>query len=162
MDHLLKDIVNWSAERGIFAYSTVEKQYEKLQEEMNELKLAIDKRDRTEVKDAVGDCIVVLTNLSHMFGYHLEQCLAHAWTEIKDRKGKMIDGKFVKDKEPKKLSESIAATPQEMIAVGTSTTPSGTIRCPNCKAINRSDTTTCWRCTQYLGDAYLEIAPMPR
>jgi NTP pyrophosphatase (non-canonical NTP hydrolase) len=147
MDHLLKDIVNWSAERGIFAYSTVEKQYEKLQEEMNELKLAIDKRDRTEVKDAVGDCIVVLTNLSHMFGYHLEQCLAHAWSEIKDRKGKMIDGKFVKEEEPKEPVGAVLP---------------GTILCPNCQAVNRSDTTTCWRCTQYLGDAYLEIAPTPR
>jgi len=157
MDHLLKDIVNWSAERGIFAYSTVEKQYEKLQEEMNELKLAIDKRDRTEVKDAVGDCIVVLTNLSHMFGYHLEQCLAHAWSEIKDRKGKMIDGKFVKEEEQK---EPVGATPLEMESVGSA--PSGTVLCPKCAAINRSDAISCWRCTQYLGDAYLEIAPTSR
>lgn len=97
MNHLVKDIITWAAERGIFAYSTVEAQYEKLQEEMEELKRGIDKRDRTEIKDGIGDCIVVLTLISHMFGYSPEQCLAHAWSEIKDRKGKMVDGKFVKE-----------------------------------------------------------------
>jgi hypothetical protein len=39
----------------------------------------------------------VLIILAAMRGLTIEQCLASAYNEIKDRKGKMVNGKFVKE-----------------------------------------------------------------
>ena len=41
--------------------------------------------------------IVVLTNLAHMEGLKIENCIDSAYNEIKNRKGSMINGTFVKD-----------------------------------------------------------------
>ena len=50
-----------------------------------------------EVIDAIGDIVVVLTNLAHLRGVHIETCIAEAYSVIVNRKGKMINGTFVKD-----------------------------------------------------------------
>ena len=49
------------------------------------------------IKDSIGDMYVVLTILSLQLGLDIEDCVMHAYGEIKDRKGKMIDGIFVKE-----------------------------------------------------------------
>ena len=41
--------------------------------------------------------VVVLTNLAHLHGTEIEDCISQAYNEIKSRKGKMINGTFVKD-----------------------------------------------------------------
>jgi len=40
---------------------------------------------------------VVLTNLAHLNNVHIESCIAEAYNVISKRKGKMINGTFVKD-----------------------------------------------------------------
>jgi hypothetical protein len=40
---------------------------------------------------------VVLTILAAQKGFNIEECIAHAWSQIKDRKGRMVDGIFVKN-----------------------------------------------------------------
>lgn len=52
--------------------------------------------DKT-IEDDVGDINVVLINLLERNGFTMQQCLEVAWNDIKDRKGKMIDGVFVKE-----------------------------------------------------------------
>ena len=47
--------------------------------------------------DDIGDCMVVLTIIAEQSGLTIEECLTHAYSDIKDRKGKMIDGVFVKE-----------------------------------------------------------------
>lgn len=49
------------------------------------------------IEDDVGDINVVLINLLERNGFTMQQCLEVAWNDIKDRKGKMIDGVFVKE-----------------------------------------------------------------
>lgn len=41
--------------------------------------------------------IDLLWSLSNLNGHTLKDCLAHAYDEIKDRKGRMVDGIFVKE-----------------------------------------------------------------
>ena len=65
-------------------------------EEAGELGSALLKEDRTEIIDAIGDMVVVLTNLAHMTETSIEKCIDAAYAEIKNRKGKMINGTFVK------------------------------------------------------------------
>ena len=60
------------------------------------IKALLDK-DEPEVIDAIGDIVVVLTNLAHQKGYKIEDCINAAYNEIKNRKGKMINATFVKD-----------------------------------------------------------------
>ena len=72
-------------------------QYVKLQEEAGELAKALLKDDQPEVIDAIGDMVVVLTNLAHQRGVHIETCIAEAYKVISKRTGKMINGTFVKD-----------------------------------------------------------------
>ena len=90
-------IREWAAERGIYAKGDSKTQYLKLQEEAGELAKAILNNDQLEIIDALGDCVVVLVNLSHLCGYKLEDCVESAYNEIKNRKGKMENGTFKKE-----------------------------------------------------------------
>jgi len=65
-------------------------------EEAGELAQAILKNDEPEVIDAIGDMVVVLTNLAKLRGYNIEDCITSAYDVIKSRQGKMINGTFVK------------------------------------------------------------------
>jgi NTP pyrophosphatase (non-canonical NTP hydrolase) len=89
-------IRNWAQERGIYEKGDPKTQYLKLQEECGELAKAILNNDDAEIIDAIGDCVVVLTNLSKLCGFKIEDCINSAYNEIQNRKGKMINGTFVK------------------------------------------------------------------
>lgn len=90
-------IRRWAVARNLIQGSTVVKQFTKLEEEITELADSIANDDRAEFIDAIGDCIVVLTIMAAQKGVNVEECIDAAWQQIKDRKGKMVDGIFVKD-----------------------------------------------------------------
>ncbi len=90
-------IRNWAAVRGIYEGGNSHTQYVKLQEEAGELAKALLKNDRPEIVDAIGDMVVVLTNLAYLEGLFIEDCIESAYIEICERKGKMINGTFIKD-----------------------------------------------------------------
>ncbi len=89
-------IRDWADARGIYEKGNVKTQYIKLQEEAGELAKAILKNDKAEIIDGIGDIVVVLTNLAHLSGTDIETCIDSAYNEISNRKGKMINGTFVK------------------------------------------------------------------
>ena len=66
-------------------------------EDLHKLAKALLNNDKAEVIDAIGDMVVVLTNLAHLQGVHIETCIAEAYKVISKRTGKMINGTFVKD-----------------------------------------------------------------
>jgi len=90
-------IRDWAKQRGLYDAGNPHTQYVKLQEEAGELAQAILKQDKPEIQDAIGDMVVVLTNLAHLEGFTIEDCIDAAYTEIATRKGKMVNGTFVKD-----------------------------------------------------------------
>ena len=92
-----QQIRDWATERNLYEKGDAKTQYLKLQEEAGEVARAILKNDEPEIIDGLGDTLVVLINLSHLAGYKLEDCLASAYEVISKRKGKMINGTFVKD-----------------------------------------------------------------
>ena len=89
-------IRDWATEKGIYKSGDARTQYLKLMEEAGELSEAILKNDEPEVIDAIGDMVVVLTNLAKLRGHNIEDCITSAYNVIKSRKGKMINGTFVK------------------------------------------------------------------
>ena len=90
-------IRDWAEDKGILHKGTVKGQFTKLLEEVEELNQAILEKDKKELIDAVGDCVVVLTNLSELAGVKIEDCINIAYKVIKNRKGKMINGTFEKE-----------------------------------------------------------------
>jgi len=89
-------IRSWADERGIYEKGNSHTQYVKLMEEAGELAQALLNKDSYEIKDAIGDMVVVLTNLAVLEGMQIENCIDSAYDEIKSRKGKMTNGTFVK------------------------------------------------------------------
>ena len=92
---LIAAIKGWANDRNLIEGSTPSKQYVKLIEEAGELAGNIS-RGR-DVADDIGDMVVVLTILAAMHGLTLNECIAKAWDDIKDRKGRMVDGVFIKE-----------------------------------------------------------------
>ena len=94
---MFENIRQWADERGLYDKGDAKTQLIKLQEEMGELAKATLEKDQEEVIDAIGDMVVVLTNLAHLNNVNIETCIATAYNVISKRKGKMINGTFVKD-----------------------------------------------------------------
>ena len=97
-DNQFEHIRNWALTRGLYEKGDVKTQYVKLQEEAGELAKAIIDENHEEFIDAIGDCVVVLTNLAHLGGVKIEDCINTAYEEIAKRKGLMVNGSFVKNK----------------------------------------------------------------
>ena len=94
---IFDNIRSWAEVRGIYENGDARTQYIKLQEEAGELAKAMLKDDQAEFVDAIGDMVVVLTNLAEQRNVRIETCIASAYNQISDRTGKMINGTFVKD-----------------------------------------------------------------
>ena len=86
----------WAKDRGIYDKGNSHTQYVKLMGEAGELAAALLNKDKPEIQDAVGDMIVVLTNLAELEGFAVEDCIDSAYTEISNRTGVMHNGTFVK------------------------------------------------------------------
>jgi NTP pyrophosphatase (non-canonical NTP hydrolase) len=90
-------IREWALKKGIYNKSDSFAQYTKLMEENGELGEALMRRNKEEIVDAIGDMVVVLTNIAHLEGYYIEDCIESAYNVISKRKGKMVDGLFIKE-----------------------------------------------------------------
>lgn len=90
-------VAQWAEDRNLIEGSTPRLQMTKLFEECEELSHALQDDDTKEIVDAIGDIQVVLAVMCAQIGLNIDECREAAWNEIKDRKGKMIDGVFVKE-----------------------------------------------------------------
>lgn len=96
-EELFDLIRQWAKDRGIYDKGDVKTQLIKLYEETGELSRSTLKNDQEGVIDAIGDSIVVLTNLAELNGVSIETCMQSAYDEISSRTGRMLNGTFVKD-----------------------------------------------------------------
>lgn len=92
---LIDKVKQWHYDRNLIDGSTDKDQTLKLLQELGELSDSVCKNK--DVTDDLGDMLVVIINIAERNGLSLEECLEKAWLEIKDRKGKMVDGVFVKE-----------------------------------------------------------------
>ncbi|MPM47616.1 hypothetical protein SDC9_94327 [bioreactor metagenome] len=96
MQDLTELIRQWATDRNLNT-ADPNKQILKLGEEFGELCQGMAKNNASQVYDSVGDMYVVLVILSMQLGVSVEECISYAYDEIKDRKGKMVDGVFIKE-----------------------------------------------------------------
>tara|TARA_R110002167_G_scaffold224125_1_gene429496 strand:+ start:403 stop:1185 length:783 start_codon:yes stop_codon:yes gene_type:complete len=95
--NIYDNIRSWAMVRGIYDEGDSNTQYIKLMEEAGELAEGLLKRDKLEIIDAIGDIVVVLTNLAKLEKLDIEDCIENAYQTIINREGKMINGTFVKN-----------------------------------------------------------------
>lgn len=97
---LFTKVRKWGREKGI---TNGKSQFAKVVEEIGEAAHEISRgtTDSKAFEDAIGDILVTVIILADIYGYDAEDCLALAWKEIKDRKGKSVDGVFVKESDLK-------------------------------------------------------------
>jgi NTP pyrophosphatase (non-canonical NTP hydrolase) len=100
INKLTEQIKEWAVERNLHE-ADPNKQMLKLGEEFGELCQGMAKSRPDQVKDSIGDMYVVLTILSLQLGIDIESCVQIAYDEIADRKGKMINGVYVKEEDLK-------------------------------------------------------------
>ena len=92
---LINNIKQWHRDRNLIDGATDKDQVCKLIQEVGELSDNVCKGK--DVRDDIGDCIVVLVNIAERNGVSITECLEQAYDDIKDRKGRMVDGVFVKE-----------------------------------------------------------------
>jgi NTP pyrophosphatase (non-canonical NTP hydrolase) len=96
-DSLIENVTQWASDRDILKKENAPKQLLKVLEEVGETAGALLKSNDAEIKDGIGDSFVTLIILAKQLGLDPADCLEAAWNEIKDRRGKTIDGVFVKN-----------------------------------------------------------------
>lgn len=115
MQELIDNVLEWAKERNIIEGSTAAKQLEKTAAELIELAIAVGRDDMhtelgmavqdsallercsTDIADGIGDVLVTLIIVTEQTGLDIEDCLACAYNQIKDRKGVMKNGIFIKE-----------------------------------------------------------------
>lgn len=87
MNELINKVESWARDRQIIPNSNPQAQLMKTVSELGELADATLKNDRPGIVDGVGDVIVTLVIYAALQGVKLEDCLASAYGEIRDRRG---------------------------------------------------------------------------
>ena len=94
---LARKIINRFTKIGIVSADNAKTQFMKVTEELGELAEGINKDKPEQIKDSLGDVLVTLILLAEDLNLNLLDCLNSAWGEIKDRKGEVKDGSFIKE-----------------------------------------------------------------
>ena len=94
------EIIQWGIDRNILGPTGEgkrSKQLDKTKEEVKELRDALIDRDLNAIRDAIGDIYVTLVMQAHLNGITMSSCIDAAWDQIKSRRGRMVNGVFVKE-----------------------------------------------------------------
>ncbi|MDN0187738.1 MazG-like family protein [Staphylococcus arlettae] len=96
VDQLVKQVEQWSIDKDLHKADPT-RQALKVWEESGEVGAALSRNKLDDLKDGIGDTVVTLIILAQQHGMTLEECLQYAYDEIKGRKGKTINGTFIKE-----------------------------------------------------------------
>jgi NTP pyrophosphatase (non-canonical NTP hydrolase) len=99
-DDMVTNVTGWAQEKGLLEKENASKQMLKVMEEVGETASAMLKNDHAKIIDGIGDSFVTLIVLSKQLGLEPLYCLEVAWNEIKNRKGMMVEGTFIKETKP--------------------------------------------------------------
>jgi NTP pyrophosphatase (non-canonical NTP hydrolase) len=96
IDQLIKSVEQWSIDKDLNK-GNPDRQALKFYEEAGEVGAALSRNKLDDLKDGIGDTVVTLIILAQQHGMTLEECLQYAYDEIKGRKGKTVNGTFIKE-----------------------------------------------------------------
>lgn len=100
---LITKINEWADKRNL-KQADPKIQWMRVTEEVGEIRDVLLKptkftEPQAALKDAIGDTLVMIIVLAHQLDLDVTECLSIAYEEIKNRKGKMINGTFVKEED---------------------------------------------------------------
>ncbi|ARU14641.1 DNA binding protein [Streptococcus phage P9853] len=100
---LITKINHWADERNL-KQADPKIQWMRITEEVGEIRDVLLKPTKftdpqMALKDAIGDTLVTIIVLAHQLDLDVTECLSIAYEEIKNRKGKMVNGTFVKEED---------------------------------------------------------------
>lgn len=95
MKELIDKTIQWHKDRNLIDGSDDKAQVLKLVQELGELSDSVCKGE--DIMDDIGDMLVIMINICERNSVDMEDCLGVAYDEIKDRKGRMLDGIFIKE-----------------------------------------------------------------
>lgn len=98
MNELIKAVEQWSKDKGL-ENGNPDRQALKFYEEAGEVGAALSRNNMEDLKDGIGDTIVTLIILAQQHDMTVEECLEYAYNEIKGRKGKTVNGTFIKEED---------------------------------------------------------------
>lgn len=98
---LITKVNEWADDRNL-KQADPKIQWMRITEEVGEIRDVLLKptkftEPQAALKDAIGDTLVTIIVLAHQLDLDVTECLGLAYEEIKNRKGKMINGTFVKE-----------------------------------------------------------------
>jgi orf44 len=102
-ERLVFFIHKWADERNL-KQADPKIQWMRVTEEVGEIRDVLLKptkftEPQAALKDAIGDTLVTIIVLAHQLDLDVTECLGIAYEEIKNRKGKMVNGTFVKEED---------------------------------------------------------------
>ena len=97
MDELINNVKTWASEKDLLKKENIHAQMLKVLEEVGETAGALLKNKNKEIIDGLGDSFVTLIILCYQLDLEPKQCLQSAWDEIKNRKGKTVNGTFIRE-----------------------------------------------------------------
>ena len=103
MQELIGKVNKWFEDRNLIKGSTDKDQILKLMQELGELSDHACKGE--DIRDDLGDMLVVMLNIMKRNNYTIEECLQIAYNDIKDRRGKMVDGIFIKESKEEEAND---------------------------------------------------------
>jgi len=98
MIELISRVLVWANNRNLIHGGCPKSQMLKCVSEVGELADNVNKQN--DIRDDIGDVLVTLIILAAQHDLELGECLQVAYDDIKDRKGVMLDGVFIKDTDP--------------------------------------------------------------
>ena len=107
-EELQEKVLSWADDKDLLHAENVDKQFMKFIEEVFEFKTEMDisvfngkvtKRFIENLKLEMGDIFVTLIILCEQIGIDPEECLSMAYDKISKRKGRTINGCFVKEED---------------------------------------------------------------
>ena len=96
LDQLVKQVEQWSKDKNLHN-GNPDRQALKFYEEAGEVGAALSRNKMDDLKDGIGDTVVTLIILAQQHGWSLQECLQYAYDEISQRKGRTINGTFIKE-----------------------------------------------------------------
>lgn len=100
---LITKVNEWADDRNL-KQADPKIQWMRITEEVGEIRDVLLKptkftEPQAALKDAIGDTLVTIIVLAHQLDLDVTECLSIAYEEIKNRKGKMVNGTFVKEED---------------------------------------------------------------
>lgn len=109
-EELKTNVEEWAEDKDLLHEENADKQFMKFIEEVFEFKTEMDlysyhhtecltRINKEHMEDEMGDIFVTLIILCNQLGIDCVECLKMAYDKISKRKGKTIDGTFVKEED---------------------------------------------------------------